>query len=69
MNYGCGGYMNHGGRKRGVGQGGYFKYWKNTGEEINNVATLALGLQPSQGLTKVQAKRKAQESHLMLLGV
>lgn len=28
--------MNHGKRTRGVGQGGYSKYEKNIGEEINN---------------------------------
>ncbi len=33
------------------------------------VTTLALGLQPRQGLVKVRAKREAQESHLMLLGM
>jgi hypothetical protein len=33
------------------------------------VATLALGLQPRQGLVKVQAKNVAWESHFMFLGV
>ncbi len=33
------------------------------------VVTLALGLRPRQGLTKVRAKREAWESHLMLPGV
>ncbi len=32
------------------------------------VATLALGLQPKQGLAKVQAKSAALESHFMLPG-
>jgi len=30
-----------------------------------SVATLALGLQPKQGLVKVRAKYEAQESHSM----
>jgi hypothetical protein len=34
-----------------------------------SVATLALGSRPKQGLVKVRAKREAQESHTMLLGV
>jgi hypothetical protein len=33
---------------------------------IQYVATLALGLQPRQGLAKVRAKNKAWESHFML---
>jgi len=33
------------------------------------VATLALGLQPRQGLVKARAKKEARESHFMLLGV
>jgi hypothetical protein len=33
------------------------------------VATLALGSRPKQGLAKVQAKTKAQESHFMPLGM
>jgi hypothetical protein len=33
---------------------------------ILNVATLALGLRPRQGLVKVWAKNEARESHLML---
>ncbi len=33
------------------------------------VATLALGLQPRQGLMKVQAKCEGQESHFMLPAV
>jgi hypothetical protein len=33
------------------------------------VTTLALGLQPKQGLTKMWAKSEAWESHFMLLGV
>jgi hypothetical protein len=33
------------------------------------VATLALGLQPRQRLTRVWAKKEAWESHLMLPGV
>jgi hypothetical protein len=35
----------------------------------NGVATLALGSQPKQGLTRLQAKREARESHFMLLRV
>jgi len=34
-----------------------------------NVATLALGSEPRQGLAKVRTKNEAQESHFMLLGV
>jgi len=34
-----------------------------------SVATLALGPQPRQGLTKVWAKNEARESHFILLGV
>jgi len=41
----------------------------NLGVMIGNVATLALGLRPKQGLTNVRAKKEACESHLMLLGV
>jgi len=33
---------------------------------ITIVATLALGLQPRQGLTKARAKREAWESRFML---
>jgi hypothetical protein len=33
------------------------------------VKTLAMGLQPMQGLAKVQAKSEAWESHFMLLGM
>jgi hypothetical protein len=33
------------------------------------IATLALGLQLKQGLTKVQAESEARESHFMLLGM
>jgi hypothetical protein len=33
------------------------------------VATLALGSQPRQGLARLRAKKKAQESHHMLMGV
>ncbi len=33
------------------------------------VATLALGLQPRQGLARVRAKREARESHFMFSGV
>jgi len=33
------------------------------------VTTLAFGLQPKQGLTKVRAKSEAQESHFMFLGL
>jgi hypothetical protein len=33
------------------------------------VTTLALGSRPKQGLTKVQAKSEARESHFMLMGV
>jgi hypothetical protein len=35
----------------------------------NIVATLTLGSQPMQGLTRVQDKKEAQEAHLILLGV
>jgi hypothetical protein len=34
-----------------------------------HVVTLALGLRPKQGLARVRAKKKAQESHFMLPGV
>jgi len=34
-----------------------------------NVATLALGLQPRQGVARLRAKREAQESCRMLSGV
>jgi hypothetical protein len=34
-----------------------------------NVATLALGLRPRQGLTKMKAKRDTWESHFMFPGV
>jgi hypothetical protein len=34
-----------------------------------NVATLALSSRPRQGLARLQAKREARESHIMLLGV
>jgi hypothetical protein len=37
--------------------------------ESTNVATLALGSRPKQGLTKVRAKNEAHESHFMLSGV
>jgi hypothetical protein len=33
------------------------------------IATLTSGSWPKQGLAKVQAKKEAQKSHLMLLGV
>jgi hypothetical protein len=33
------------------------------------VTTLALGLQPMQGLARLRAKKEARESHLMLSGV
>jgi hypothetical protein len=36
---------------------------------IEIVTTLALGLRPSQGLVKVQAKSEVQELHFMLPGV
>jgi hypothetical protein len=36
---------------------------------IEFVATLALGSRPKQGFARVQAKREARESHLMLPGV
>jgi hypothetical protein len=42
---------------------GIQKPWQ---KEMMIVTTLALGSRPRQGLTSVQAKRKAQESHLML---
>jgi hypothetical protein len=38
-------------------------------EDRENVATLALGSQPKQGLAKVWAKSETSESHFMLLGV
>ncbi len=34
----------------------------------SGVATLALGLQPRQGLAKVRAKSEARESHFMFPG-
>jgi len=37
--------------------------------KILNVATLALGLQPKQGLPRLRAKKKAWESCRMLPGV
>jgi hypothetical protein len=37
--------------------------------DIVHVATLALGLRPRQGLARLQAKREAHESHLVLPGV
>jgi len=37
--------------------------------DTSPVATLALGLRPRQGLTKVWAKNQAWESHFMFLGV
>jgi len=36
---------------------------------FQNVVTLALGSRPRQGLTRLQAKSEAQESHRMLPGV
>jgi hypothetical protein len=39
------------------------------GHNRNNVATLASGSQPKQGLVKVQAKSETQKSHLMLPGI
>jgi hypothetical protein len=36
--------------------------------ENDFVATLALGLQPKQGLHKVRAKNETHESHFILLG-
>jgi hypothetical protein len=41
----------------------------NMDQQIIFVATLALGSRPRQGLARVQAKREARESHLMLPGV
>jgi rRNA processing protein Gar1 len=38
-------------------------------EQASDVATLALGSRPKQGLTKVRAKREARKSQLMLSGV
>ncbi len=35
-------------------------------EPIPFVATLALGLRPSQGVARLQAKKKTRESHHML---
>jgi hypothetical protein len=37
--------------------------------DISIVATLALGSQPRQGVARLRAKRKTQESHHMLPGV
>jgi hypothetical protein len=51
-------------------EGGGNKGLRTTSKEgIIIVATLALGSRPRQGLTKVEAKREARESKLMLLGV
>ncbi len=36
---------------------------------VSGVATLTLGLWPSQGLAKVRAKSEARKSHFMLLEV
>jgi hypothetical protein len=36
---------------------------------LTNVATLALGSRPRQGLAKVRVKNEARESHFMLPGV
>jgi len=36
---------------------------------IVNVATLALGLRPRQGLATMRAKSEARKSHFMLSGV
>jgi hypothetical protein len=36
---------------------------------IGIVVTLALSSQPKQALARLRAKRKAQESHLMFLGI
>jgi hypothetical protein len=33
------------------------------------IATLTLGLRPKQGLARAHAKKEAQESHIMFLGV
>jgi hypothetical protein len=46
----------------------YVKENKKIFEEFIIVTTLELGLQPKQGLAKVQAKNEAQESHFMFLG-
>jgi len=40
-----------------------------TFKKITIVATLALGLQPRQGLAKAWVKREAHDSHFMLSGV
>ncbi len=37
--------------------------------KLGIVATLALGLPPRQGLTKVRAENEAQESHFALPGM
>jgi hypothetical protein len=42
---------------------------ENFSNNIKNVATLALGSWPRQGITKVQAKCEGRELHFMLLGV
>jgi len=38
----------------------------NENNEMESVATLALGSRPKQGLAKAWAKREARESHFML---
>jgi hypothetical protein len=45
------------------------KTMKLSSPSNHNVATLALGSRPRQGLVKMQAKNEAQESHFMLPGV
>jgi hypothetical protein len=47
----------------------YDFFTKDVVLDIVHVATLALGLQPRQGLARLWAKREARESHLMFPGV
>ncbi len=46
-----------------------FSFFLKSWIRVICVATLALGLWSRQGLARVQAKREARKSHLMLLGV
>jgi hypothetical protein len=46
----------------------YFSFGRKSAPLLN-VATLALGSWPKQGLAKVRAKNEAWESHFMFLGV
>jgi hypothetical protein len=51
---------------KGIIEFGFFFFIKNI---TYCVTTLALGLQPKQGLARLWAKKEVQESHLMLLGM